>query len=507
MKAPARIRYRLYQLKKAITFHPRRRQYFESAADLKKNLDATSNQLNSLLLILLGYCLFCFMMLGRPDFMLIEKSETIKIPFASVEVSFFSFLSIGPMLLIAVSIYIHGLQLHLLELRQDRRYKDVAKLPFVFNLDFRYTRLITNLLFYKLVPAVLAMFLYKSMGVSGSAFVLLLCLTGMCVHFVLEITNNHSKSLLAILLPGVLFLSTLLFAAVFVLLHLSGYAIQLKRSADFRLHRAESFDLPGQDFMLADFTSARLQQVDLSGSNLSDTVMNGTRLLGGNDAGPLLNGVRLDGADLTGARLQGASLYGARLRRAHLHHTDFSDADMRGVSMRGANIRVTRFTRAKLRGANFSDARIESADFSGADLRDALFCGVSITSADFDGARLAGARFYGALIQNEARKKLERLERRGLITITDGLTYENNRVLYTRLCGNEHAQWKAGEYFRRRCDRVTLIGGYEIRYLRVDRFEEMNEHRDRRYRPDRLVLPFPFAFKSNPYGEPHCRTR
>jgi hypothetical protein len=100
-----------------------------------------------------------------------------------------------------------------------------------------------------------------------------------------------------------------------------------------------------------DFSSARLEQANLSGSKL--------------------NGANFLNADLSGANLSGAKLHSALLYTAHLFMANLSNADLQGASFFTADIR-----NANLSGTDLRSADLRSADLTGADLR-----GANVTEA------------------------------------------------------------------------------------------------------------------------------
>jgi len=59
------------------------------------------------MLVLLAYCFFCALSLGTPDVSLIASTAIIIIPFADTEITFSSFLLIGPVVLLGIAFYLH----------------------------------------------------------------------------------------------------------------------------------------------------------------------------------------------------------------------------------------------------------------------------------------------------------------------------------------------------------------------------------------------------------------
>lgn len=99
-----------------------------------------------------------------------------------------------------------------------------------------------------------------------------------------------------------------------------------------------------------DFTRAKLDRADLTGSNLRDCVL----------AEASLREVRLDGARCPSANLRGADLSGASLRGSSLRSAKCSGTDFRGADLTQADL-----DEADLRGANLSSANLDRVRFKG----------------------------------------------------------------------------------------------------------------------------------------------
>jgi hypothetical protein len=129
-----------------------------------------------------------------------------------------------------------------------------------------------------------------------------------------------------------------------------------------------------------DFSEGHLQQVRLSGANLSGASFRATYL---GDAD--LAGADLTNANFAQAYLRGARLPGATLTNASLIEAELSGADLSGARMTGANLSAARLSRA-----NLSDATLASAILRDSDLRQAVAVGT-----DFQRADLSRSHVYG----------------------------------------------------------------------------------------------------------------
>ncbi|MBK8942699.1 MAG: pentapeptide repeat-containing protein [Polyangiaceae bacterium] len=149
-----------------------------------------------------------------------------------------------------------------------------------------------------------------------------------------------------------------------------------------------------------------LNDLTLTGADLSNLDLSGATLSGLN-----LAGVKLTGARLTGARLTNAKLGGADLTQADLTEADLTQADLTRATLVEATLMRAQLLDANLgavegRGARFDDARAQRAilaqgkwqqsSFRGADLAGADLSGCELSAAVFDGATLTSARFVDA---------------------------------------------------------------------------------------------------------------
>ena len=115
-----------------------------SNEEWKRQHDETSRTILQVLVAIVTFSFFCLVSLGTPDVSLLAGNATIKLPFVNTDVSFVYFLFLGPVTLIALTIYLHiFVGYHsLLSASQNGR-----GLPHVFNLQghapplFPYTTL------------------------------------------------------------------------------------------------------------------------------------------------------------------------------------------------------------------------------------------------------------------------------------------------------------------------------------------------------------------------------
>jgi hypothetical protein len=121
---------------------------------------------------LLGFALFCLLItFSVPDSSLLVADPTIKMPFADVQVSFRKFVFLAPVLLSAVTVYLHIFYGSWLDLDRHHRHltlsresggPSIDRLPTLFSLDRPVPRLLTAFIFYWLVPLALVAMTWKA---------------------------------------------------------------------------------------------------------------------------------------------------------------------------------------------------------------------------------------------------------------------------------------------------------------------------------------------------------
>ncbi len=135
---------------------------------MRQQHDQTSTTINNVLLLLIGFCFFCWLALGGlpPD----VSEQRVTVPFAGAQVFLDSFLLIGPLVLIGFYVYLHifigywtGLSSQLQSAMSAKGHGPrVLGLPFIFNLPARTAGFLSNLLLYWLVPITLADFAWTA---------------------------------------------------------------------------------------------------------------------------------------------------------------------------------------------------------------------------------------------------------------------------------------------------------------------------------------------------------
>jgi hypothetical protein len=265
------------------------------------------------MLTLLGVALFCMLItLGSPDKLLLVADHRIKVPFTDALLPFLGFISVAPLLLIALFIYLHVFYDYWLDCERERRSINerliwappIESIPTLFSFPDAFSRFLTGAIFYWLVPWVLGVMTWVAWALPAIG----LCLTYvtgvvLVVNSVLLIRRRRKPlppsyaladfGILAVII-GTMVVATVkpqCFQRPFDLFRTELSQAWLPRT-DMRNARALWANFQGANLVLAD-----LQEADLRSANLQ---------------GADLRGADLRGAKLRGAKLQATKLMGAK---------------------------------------------------------------------------------------------------------------------------------------------------------------------------------------------------
>jgi uncharacterized protein YjbI with pentapeptide repeats len=149
-------------------------------------------------------------------------------------------------------------------------------------------------------------------------------------------------------------------------------------------------DLTGTVLIGADLSDTNLTGADLSGKYLADTILTGadlsnSNLTGADLSGKDLTGMILTGADLSNSNLTGADLSGKDLTGMILIGADLTDVDITGTILTGADLALT-----NLAGVDLSDKDLTGTILTGADLSNTNLAGVDLSVMDLTFANLSG---------------------------------------------------------------------------------------------------------------------
>lgn len=335
-----------------------------SDEDWKKQYDEISKAINRLLLVLLSFSFFCALALGAPDRSLIANDAKIKLPFADAEISFLAFLVVAPFVLGGMFVYLHIFVGHKINLECERQSGEVnpnrySALPFVFNLPYFWARVLSYLLFYWLVPAMMGIFTWKALPrpeAPGLLFTMSLFVAG---SFFLQIRRYERMSRLV---------HFLLHAGVVVGLAVAIYVFSTGITPIHRFLNLRKANLAEQDLRSANLAGADLTEADLRNALLTETKF---------------AKARLDFATLTGATAEFADFRETYLTSAHLNQANLTGADFE--KCQGLTVD---FRDSLLPFSKFEDADLTFADFRSSWLGLADTKGAIITAAKLDGADL-----------------------------------------------------------------------------------------------------------------------
>jgi hypothetical protein len=136
----------------------------EDRKALGEAVEKLAETVNRAMLTLIAVCLFCLLTaIGSPDYRLLAPEASIKVPFTESLLSFEGFLIVGPLLLVALTIYLHIFYDQWLKLDAERRARGfVETYPALFGVETRSAKLLTGIVFYWLSPVVLGVITAKA---------------------------------------------------------------------------------------------------------------------------------------------------------------------------------------------------------------------------------------------------------------------------------------------------------------------------------------------------------
>jgi hypothetical protein len=328
---------------------------------------------------LLVYVGFCLVALGQPD-ELILKTEGFELPVIGSKVSVEGFMLIAPVILIALTIYLHIFVGELQALKEGKPTQDLRP-PYLFNLSGRTPRILTGFIFYWLPPLVLFSFAF-----GGAPFVrpalgdvlLFACATFTTIALALVALRRckygrrrtNGWFFWGVILSMTLMWMEPLLSTVqrpwdrpnILLITLSAPFGLIKPMTDheppfFVLRKRlllEASDLSGIGLRRTDLQGALLTISDLEDSDLRFSNLSWAELFDANLSKVQANNAVLVGANLTFSDLSSSKLNGAILEGADLSYANLSEADLSGANLVGANAMSADFNGAILDGTHLS---------------------------------------------------------------------------------------------------------------------------------------------------------
>jgi uncharacterized protein YjbI with pentapeptide repeats len=358
--------------------------------------ESHAKTINKTMFALLGVGLYCLLkVFGESDKSLIVANTTVQTPLVGTSISFQGFLIVAPLLLVILTVYLHivyghWLQLERMRVDENKKILDknnrltgtdepeatIVSIPALFSFPERLPRLFTNLVFYWFVPITLWIMAYKAFALKEFIFpfsffasvitlLLLFLQINRCPDSKSEFKSKSkpkSKRWFWNLPRWVLFG---LLAAFTV--NLPSFSESFRRPLDLQREDLHGARLQGLDMAGANMNNANLQGANLSEANLQSTNLQNANLQGAHLSQAFLQKARLDGAnlqqaDLRNAKLQGAKLEKANLQGATLVGADFEEADLPSANLQGATLDMstTNFQSADLAYVNFREITEEN---------------------------------------------------------------------------------------------------------------------------------------------------
>ena len=242
----------------------------------KRQHDEISNTVRRVMLSLLAYALFCGLTLaGSDDASLFGVGSEIKLPIANTSIDYAAFLTVGPLILVGLIVYLH---LFLQTAVDLGRPPGARPLPYIFNMDNSLARLLSSFLHYWLPVLLLFQFAWKATPQPIAGFWLGLASTGlgifMAYFYMLRLSAERTGGPHRFILT-MFFIFGLLFAIQLA----SGGAV-LKRplllnGADFKGRDLGGVDLREAVLVGVNFTESSLQRADLRRAILSEAKIKG----------------------------------------------------------------------------------------------------------------------------------------------------------------------------------------------------------------------------------------
>ena len=299
---------------------------FDSEEEWRQQHNETSQTIRRVMLTLIVYSFFCLLSLGASDSSLVGSSAKIKIPFAETEIKFWTFLYIGPLVLISLTWY---LQIFIEYKRiLDMSYKR-PRLPYLFNLKSVSAQELSKLIFFWLSPGVLVVFSYKASSHNSSAVIVML--TIMTALWMLWVRIKYVSGVVS----RVLFRTTWFVLVVIVFVKFDVIRSELFPKRELYLFRS---DLKGRDLRDTDLTGGYLREANLEGANLEGANLSESDMYNAILRKAYLVNADLERADLSRADLDQATLYWASLKQAKLERSNLEKAKLYGVNLYGADL-------------------------------------------------------------------------------------------------------------------------------------------------------------------------
>jgi hypothetical protein len=313
---------------------------------------------------MLAYGVSCAVIIAQPDVPFVLTSSGVQIPVINVAVNLKAFLLVGPLGLIAITIYLH---LFIAKLDGLTGLDEYDKQPFLFNFQDSFSRLLKFLIFYAPPPFLMLGFSWKAAVFDeewriAMYFVTIVLTFGMFLIYLKPKLKDRQLITVIFLIIG-----------IFVSIGMTAFL-----SLELGIHVTRHLNLER-----AQLTEAKLPQVNLAEANLQFANLSKADL----------RGAYLVKADLRGANLSGANFKGAIFEFAYLHGTILDETTELDPKWQNVWELLNRYEHSKDQsGANLSSANLSEANLSEANLREANLREANLSEAELRFANLSGGK-------------------------------------------------------------------------------------------------------------------
>ena len=144
------------------------------------------------------------------------------------------------------------------------------------------------------------------------------------------------------------------------------------------------------DFSGCDFSNLKLDEINLSGFNLSNVDFSGSSL-----KNSILTNVNLDGANISNVDLSNSSLMNSIITNANLQESNLTNADMRYTTLKNSNL-----NNVIMKNTNISNSNLEYVQIINSVISNSNLMYVNFEGADFKNSEISESELYRAEFPN-----------------------------------------------------------------------------------------------------------
>ena len=379
---------------------------------MDKPYEEICHTIRRVMLALIFFSLFCLVTIGKTDDVLMFTNEGVNVPYTNTPVGYFSFLFIGPLILVGLTIYLHIFIHRWLDLKKkEKNIEDendnleVASPPYLFNFDDKISTALSWFLFYWLPPLIIFMFYIKAKPHPFSLFLLFLAIiTEVALVLIAYLRFGIKSTAPNITLTAFLFITLL--SAVDLLadipyldrsIKFKNFSLIDRNLHNYNLNNAyfictldkERSSLERCDFSGSDLRNSQFIDVNLMNANFEESKVHKAHFIGKT----ILKNANFQKAKLKKTLLQDIDLENANFTEAILDESTFTNATLTFAKLINSCGHKVNFSMANLKYSNLSQAKLASAIFISANLANATLDKAILESAKMNGTCLAGASF------------------------------------------------------------------------------------------------------------------